>query len=161
MATNSNIRQQRSNSTVIPHPNSNYKTDVTIFSKEKLNAELGNQLNFIRSEYKELYYSYHFNKLKNSSIVESQSTSFIDASNNPSYKAEAAHSNYDIILVNSEKSNSSNKSTLHKAKKIEKKLFSQLVIMWSTKSKKVNCLRSSYPRTTVVRCQNRSLRSKP
>ena len=53
--------------------------------------------------------------------MESQSTSFIDASNNASDKVEVADSNNDIILVNSEKSNSSNTSTLQKAKKIKKK----------------------------------------
>ena len=53
--------------------------------------------------------------------MESQSTSFIDASNNASDKVEVADSNNDIILVNSEKSNSSNTSTLQKAKKINKK----------------------------------------
>ena len=53
--------------------------------------------------------------------MESQSTSFIDASNNTSDKAEVTDSNNDIILVNSDKSNSSNKSTLQKAKKIKKK----------------------------------------
>ena len=45
--------------------------------------------------------------------VESQSASFIDVSNNTS--------DNDIVLVNSEKSNSSNKSISKKAKKIKKK----------------------------------------
>ena len=42
----------------------------------------------------------------------------MDASNNTSDKAEVADSNNDVISVNSEKSNSSNKSTLQKAKNI-------------------------------------------
>ena len=53
--------------------------------------------------------------------MKSQSTSFIDASNNTSDKAEVADSNNSIILVNSEKSNSLSKSTLQTAKKIKKK----------------------------------------
>ena len=65
--------------------------------------KLENQLKVIRSEYKEQYYSHHVSKLSDSSIVESQSTSFVDASNNTSDKAEVADSNNNIILVNSEK----------------------------------------------------------
>ena len=53
--------------------------------------------------------------------MKSQSTSFIDASNNTSDKAKVADSNNSIILVNSEKSNSLSKSTLQTAKKINKK----------------------------------------
>ena len=65
--------------------------------------KLENQLKVIRSEYKEQYYSHHVSKLSDSSIVEFQSTSFVDASNNTSDKAEVADSNNNIILVNSEK----------------------------------------------------------
>ena len=53
--------------------------------------------------------------------MRSQSTSFIDAPNNTSDKAEVADSNNSIILLNSEKSNSLSKSTLQTAKKIKKK----------------------------------------
>ena len=42
-----------SNSTVISNPNSNYKTGVTITTKENLNVKLENQLKLIRNEYKE------------------------------------------------------------------------------------------------------------
>ena len=55
--------------------------------------------------------------------MESQSTSFIDVSNNTWVKRyyNDNDSNNDIILVNSEKSDSSNKSTLQKTKNIKKK----------------------------------------
>ena len=66
-----------------------------------------------------------------------------------------ADSNNNIILVNSEKSNSSNGSTLQKANKNQKK--TKLVIVWSTESKKVNSLRLEIP--LYNRCQNGRLRN--